>query len=68
MAYEREGNPYRVRILGNAMCMQCDKTIAKGRPAIGVRHGHSFFYYHISHWPKSQEYRRMHGALRKGKR
>ncbi len=57
--YSVSGKPYRTKIdaKGGAPCSKCHKTIHQHRPAIGVRNGLSFGYYHITCWPKSQEYR-----------
>lgn len=53
--YKVAGKGYRTKIdhyLG-ATCGKCRRKIAQKRPAIGVRNGTSFSYYHITCWPKS---------------
>ena len=55
LKYSVEHKPYRTKIdhyLGTS-CARCKKKIAKGRPAIGVRSGSSFSYYHVTCYPKS---------------
>jgi hypothetical protein len=47
MAYKKEGVGYKVKQYG-ATCMECHKKMGKGTIGMGVRHGHSFFYYHPS--------------------
>lgn len=57
--YDVNGKPYRTKIDAKwgTSCVKCGRKIHQHRPAIGVRHGLSFFYYHITCWPKSYGYR-----------
>lgn len=50
--YAVEGKLYRVKVLSPTTCMKCHKPIRRHAPAYGVRHGRSFFYYHIGCKPK----------------
>jgi len=52
--YAVEGKPYRVKVLAPTICGKCRRTIGRGKPAWGVRRGLGFYYYHISHKPKTK--------------
>ena len=55
--YSVAGKPYRTKIddYRGASCPKCGKKILQHHKAIGVRHGLSFMYYHVTCYPKSHD-------------
>ena len=46
------GKPYKRRILAPTICSKCGGRIRRNTSAYAVRHGLSFFYYHIKCKPR----------------